>query len=680
MPNTEKSFNPAYSTIKAIYLQNKSGSENLNIIRQNTECVFEKIEFVENVNDVLPSGVLIVKDTKDILSRLRQYEIDKISILFFNGKTWNLEVTSASYINNAASDTEENFVGIYFTNSYYSQFQHSSLNQKLGIKRPSVFLIHEMVSLIKSLAFNSSSGFMDETTNYVLYRPITTIEDRDEYVNGDPFEYLNYLASCAVSSVTNNPDFMFWTEFDGNVNFKSFSNDPSLDESFNTIKNDYRYFGIMDGESVIQKLSDGNFYRKIYFYSTDPGYQFISKNYYYIRKTPKHLDVLPTSLTGSTGISEYTTKSLMYQFQDEGQQYNIEVIDHGNTALALPGAKQLVYDKHWGYYDGLDSMNSSKNTLIGKEFGTQSSYSNLKLMGETGYMTYVDNTEMWKNVFDLTPVHPDYAGQTGAIANTPGPSTKLQRILGIRYDNFLKTLGATADRLSKIREIEIQNFIMYSLCCMGQKSTESFFAALTEYELDNVTKQPSTVEGNFYRYKWHKLKFDSPYGASGPSGGSGSCGGTYYFHQVESWAYDPTEMSSATQDDSWAINLNERGLTSSYLPPGWITPAPLGFRLRPIGANTETIGACGSIFHIVKMFKQPLDELLVNSNNTVYEEYAGKYMYYFTAENAFDGVCVTTGLSGGNSGGNCGGCGNNGPAPGDIEEEGGGGPDINPSL
>ena len=481
MPNTEKSFNPAYSTIKAIYLLNESGSEKLNVIRQNTECVFEKIEFVENVNDIMPNGVLIVKDTKDILSRLKEYEINKIDVEFFNGDLWNLEITSASYINNAASDTEENFVGIYFTNLYYSKFQKASLNQKLGIKRPSVFLIHEMVALIKSLGFDSPriSGFEDETSNYVLYRPITSIKDRDEYVNGDPFEYLNYLASCAVSTNTNNPDFMFWTEFDGSVNFKSFSNDPSKDSSFSTIKSDFRYFGIMDGESVVQKLSDGNVYRKIYFYSTDPGYQFISKNYYYIRKTPKHLDIIPSSLTGSTSVSEYSTKALMYQFQDEGQQYNIELIDHGNTGLALPGAKQLMYDKHWGYYDGLDSMNSSKNTLIGKEFGTQKSYSSLKLMGQTGYMPYVDNTEMWKNVFDLTPVHPNYAGQTGAVANVPGPSTKLQRILGIRYDNFLKTTGSTGDRLSKIREIEIQNFIMYSLCCMGQKSTENFFAALT---------------------------------------------------------------------------------------------------------------------------------------------------------------------------------------------------------
>lgn len=680
MANTQKDFNPAYSTIKAIYLLNSSGTESLNIIRQNTECVFEKIEFVENVNDVLPNGVLVVKDTKDILSRIKIFQINKISVEFFDGKKWELEITSSSYINNAASDTEENFVGIYFTNSYYTKFQKSSLNQLLGIKKPTVDLIHEFVDKVKNICFKppaGSAGYTEETTNYVLYRPIATIDNRDEYVNEDPIGFLNYLASSANAKTTNSPNIMFWTEFDGSVNFKSFYSDLTKDPSYATMKSSYRYMAVYDGDSVVQKLSDNNFYRKIYFYSTDPGYQFISKNYFYIRKTPKFLDVLPSGISGATAIDQYTTSSLAYSFQDDGQKYNIELIDHGNSAYALPGANQLIYKNHWGWYDGIDSLDSAYHTHIGKDFGTQKSYSSLNLMGITGFMPYVDNTEMWKNMFDLTPVHPNYAGGAGSLPIVSGNNTKLQKVLDIRYNTFTSIAGSTTDRLSKIREIEIQNFIMYSLCCMGKRSGEEcFFAALTEYQLDNVTTQPTNVAGNLYRYKWNKIKFDSPYGASGPTGGCGSCGGTYYFHQLEKWNYDPTEMSNATQDDSWAINLNERGLCGSYLPPGWVSPAPTGFRLRPIGANTETIGACGDIFHIVKMCKVSLEELLVQSNNTVYPEYIGKYLYYFTAENVLDGLCVTSG----SSGGNCGGCGNSGPLPGGIDQGEQEGPDINPSA
>jgi hypothetical protein len=45
-----------------------------------------------------------------------------------------------------------------------------------------------------------------------------------------------------------------------------------------------------------------------------------------------------------------------------------------------------------------------------------------------------------------------------------------------------------------------------------------------------------------------------------------------------------------------------------------------------------------------------LEELLLNSNNVVYPEYIGKYLYYFTAENAFDGLCDNIGSCGGNCG------------------------------
>ena len=151
MANRESQFNPAYSTIKAIYLSDSEGSSQstLNIARQNTECQFEKIEFVENVNDVFPNGVLVVRDTKDIVSRLRQYNVSKIVVEFFNSTRWDLDITSVSYINNAASDTEENFVGIYFSNKYYKLSQTTSLNKELYTLKPNVLRLHELVDSIK---------------------------------------------------------------------------------------------------------------------------------------------------------------------------------------------------------------------------------------------------------------------------------------------------------------------------------------------------------------------------------------------------------------------------------------------------------------------------------------------------------------------------------------------------
>lgn len=664
MPNTEGPFNPAYSTVKAIYLQSAYNSESLNILVQNTECQFERLELVENINDVFPNGVLIVRDTKDIVGRIKLYQINKVSIEFFNGNVWQTEITSVSYLNNAASDTEENFVGIYISNSYYTKIQKSSLNNILNIKKPNVYLINDFVNLLKQKVFNGAGGYSDTTSNYVLYRPLNTVQDRQEAVADNAIDYLNYLSSGAVGAVHSGaqygvPQFMFWTSFDGTVNFKYFHRNPQDDASASTLDSDYRRIGIFDGDSVIQKLSDGKVYRKAYFFNTNPAYQYISKNYYYIKKTPKVLDAIPAGITNPDAIDSYNYKSLMYQFQDEGQKFNIELIDTTGTGAAVPGADQVIYDSFWGYYDGLDSVNdASHHHLIGQNFGTQKIYSSFNFMGSSGFMPFVDNTEMWKNMFDMTEVHPHTPNNVGVSTPIPGPSTNLQKVMDIRYNSFLIETGAGlsgatgsagASRLEQIRQIELQNFIMYSLCCMGnRKDEECFFAALLRYEEDSNCPEGNDF-GKKYRYKWAKLKFDGPIGASagtgitgasGASGGSGANCGLSFFYQIEKWSFDSLQ-SSGTQDDTWAVNLNERGLTAGYIPTGYVTECvPEGFQFRPIGAKENPVPTGEDIFHIVKLCKY------TESNNV---------MYYFTAENAFDGCCISTTTGSGGGNGNAGG-------------------------
>jgi hypothetical protein len=674
-PNTEARFNPAYSTVKAIYLQSSYNTESVNILIQNTECQFERLELVENVNDVFPNGVIVVRDTKDIVGRMKHYKIDKATIEFVNGTKWNVNITSVGYLNNAASETEENYVGLYISNLYYQKVQKTSLNQLIASYQPLVFTIKQFVDYVKVNVFGLTAGlagYSDPTSNYVLYKPLNTIHDRIEAPSDNPIEYLNYLAAGAVGEREINesfgkPQFMFWTEFDGSINFKYFHRNPQDDPSAKEGKldKDFRRIGIYEGDAVVQKLSDKFVYRKAYFYNTNPGYQFISKNYYYIRKTPKILDRTPANiiLQGTQARTnnifnpgacvdierQYHYQNLAYQFQDEGQRYNIEVVDNEGLGKAVPGADQLIYDKHWGYYDGLDSINSSSShTLLGQNFGTQTSFGQINFMGLTGLMPFVDNTEMWKNMFDMTEIHPNYPEEGlftfGATAGVPGSGntltdpwqTKLQYVMNVRYETFANNITGADERLKQIRNIELQNFIMYSLCCMGNRN-ESFLAALTAFQEDLafVGAQNTTTFGKKYRYKWNKLVFGLT-GTTGsfglPVGGSGaSCGSTYY--QVEYWGLDPVVKSSETQDDTWAINLNERGITPGYVAPGWVGECiPSGFEYRPIGAQTYPLtgiagtqsGLCGSVFHVVRMHKQS------DGKNS---------FYYFTAENVIDGCC-----------------------------------------
>jgi hypothetical protein len=91
---------------------------------------------------------------------------------------------------------------------------------------------------------------------------------------------------------------------------------------------------------------------------------------------------------------------------------------------------------------------------------------------------------------------------------------------------------------------------------------------------------------------------------------------------------DETVKSSDVQDDTWAINLNERGLTGNYLPPGWVsTNLPTGFKFRPVGlpSTTTTVPTSGDISHIVRLCRERID-----ANNVI---------TYFWAENVVDGTC-----------------------------------------
>ena len=51
MPNQSSRYNPAYSTVTGVYLGG------LNIATYNPQCTFERIEMMESITEILPSGV-----------------------------------------------------------------------------------------------------------------------------------------------------------------------------------------------------------------------------------------------------------------------------------------------------------------------------------------------------------------------------------------------------------------------------------------------------------------------------------------------------------------------------------------------------------------------------------------------------------------------------------------------
>ena len=119
--------------------------------------------------------------------------------------------------------------------------------------------------------------------------------------------------------------------------------------------------------------------------------------------------------------SNAATKNLMFHFQDDGQKYNIDVITvDGRGTIAPKGGDNIPYEKEWGYFDGNVSTNSQSVTnLLSNQYGTNSNYAALNFMGETGYMPFLDSPDMWKNMFDLTPIHPHYPDEGSVLATSP---------------------------------------------------------------------------------------------------------------------------------------------------------------------------------------------------------------------------------------------------------------------
>lgn len=545
-PFNQNSFNPSFSKIADIWLtrdrdiQYEDGLRLL-VKNDNPFCAFERIEMIESVFEPLPKGSLIVRDTSDIITYIKDKDYDTIVMVFLDGTVTRFAMTSLSYINNPASETDESYVSINFSNHFYKFCEQQSLVGLLKLQRPIVEPISQHMARIRQdlafglldLTLEGSSlthdgpffRYVDATENFVLYKPLNSIESRTDIPTDNILQYLSYIASYALPKqgpVTINtpgqgpqntvydgksPRFMFWTGWDNDLCFKYFYMD--IENDINGIEDMYAYdhrYAVYDSDSPAIKLYSADeelTYRKIYMMSTDPADQFMSTKYYYVRKTPKFLN--------NTGGNTYS--KLAFQYQDEGEKYDFEIVtSEGITGDVPRGANEMVDESFWGHYDSFNPLdNVSMPTHIGHDFGYQSNYLGNTFMGLTFIMPFVDCPEMWKNQFDLTNVHPNL----GKPLQNPNDKTYLQKVLDIRYDTYKEKFGVN-DQLIKIREIERQNFVSYVLCCLKDQREETFFAAILGYRQEEAPYDQRGVnnKGNSdtnsellkYRYYWAKLK------------------------------------------------------------------------------------------------------------------------------------------------------------------------------
>lgn len=671
MPSSVEQLNPAYSKIVDIVLQKDDGAGAFSILKPNTLCRFEKMEFLESIFELFPNGSLVVRDTSDIISYIKRTEIDTIVATFTSGDVRKYSITSTSYITNAASETEENFVSINFSNHLYKVSQDNSLVKIMNTPKPVVKKISSLVSEIVSKSASLTRDFEsasspklvtnDETSNYALYKPLNPLEDKIEIASENFVQYLYYLSSMACNKITLEPNYLFWTGFENELNFKYFHRNIDQDsEKISKLNSQNLRYAVYNADATsIQIPRGGKKHYKIYILTTEPADQFVSKKYYYVRKTPKILNKRPP------GSTESTTELLTYQFQDEGQKFDIEIIGSDGVRNTIePGADELKWPYHWGYFTSMVSDDRiSLPTSINQNLGLSDKYKSTDFMGLSGTFPYVDNTEMWKNIFDFTPIHPNVTTYSDPASES---ETELQKVINIRYDVFRADNGISSS-LERIRQIERQNFVAYVLCCIKSKplEEETFFAQLTGYKPDTAegTQNQTGVHNEplKYFYSWKRLKYvNTNFNTAAPF----SPFFRNEFHMIENsgaWNWQTESEGSVAGDTStWAINLNERAnrysgqnIAESYYAPGWYAKnldeaTYENVKYRPIGQRIDELDTVENFsefkMHIVRMTKTPKKLLLIEAGVTdeeILNYYADKYLYTFAAENVTDGPCST---------------------------------------
>lgn len=451
-----------FSSIKLLFgnSQESDESDGIELLTVNPFCQFERMELEESTNNIFPVGSLIVRDTGDIISYIAEREIKKIKVELNNNEKFTWYITAVTYVNNMASEIDQAFIAINFTNklyyesqyvSFYDERQDYELNEETGELEPvgeafpiwgiqypfvttpehiiktygkkKVFTPPEFTITNSEGAEQTFNGcgvnlFIKNTvepTNYVLFRPRISDAMRREQFQTNIITYLNYIFTYATD-FTNSPYYMFWTDFTNCLNYKFFNLETDLlGEEFgfdkpNTDPGHIQIYAIYDSPDVERTLpveGDDRLCKKIYVMVTNPAYTIHDKNYYYIRSSPIYLENTNGVSPGST--SDY--ERLMSPFLSETANTTLSTITSYTTndspgvtysqrVAALQDAN-LYHLPDKGFYGYSKDYNDSRFKI--NNVDATSSYENIVNTIET---TPLGLRDVYNPVQPQSPVYP----------------------------------------------------------------------------------------------------------------------------------------------------------------------------------------------------------------------------------------------------------------------------------
>jgi hypothetical protein len=356
--------NPISTPIQSIILKSNLSTDDsdfdIELMKNNKFCQFERIELEESINNIFPTGALIIRDTSDILTYIAENEIKSIIVSMGDlddttSEKYEWSITSITYANNAVSEIDQTFVVIYFTNKLFQESQGKSFYDEIvygtdsegevtatptslwDISYPFVTTPEHIIktygyrSVFSKPLFNKRDSDGNEITlkgcginnniknnfepkNAVLFRPKIADATRQEQYQTNIISYLNYIFTYAVSSPLGSnqlkPYYMFWTDFTNCLNYKFFDLRSDLKTDLYKFDLDpadpyhIQPYGVYDSPDVQRLLKDVDGEeiecKKIYVLVTNPATSIINKNYYYIRDSPSYMEIPSFGISGAT--------------------------------------------------------------------------------------------------------------------------------------------------------------------------------------------------------------------------------------------------------------------------------------------------------------------------------------------------------------------------------------------
>lgn len=414
--------NPIDTAVSSIILKSDENVEfDIDIFQSNQFCQFERLELEESVLNIFPKGALILRDKSDIMTYIAIKKIKSLLVEFQGGEKYLWYITSLNYTNNAASEIDQSFIVVYFTNSLYHQSQNVSFydekvfeeNTETGeieevsatslwpFSHPFVTTPEHIIKTygtrsvfnkplfpilnqdgddtnLKGCGVNLFIKNTQEPVNYVLFRPKIADPERIEQYQTNIISYLNYIFTFAINE-DKKPYYLFWTDFSNTLNYKFFDLRKDLESGQYAFDKENNDSGKIQGYAVYNSDDIGRVFKiedqdvscnKVYVMITNPSHTIQDKNYYYIRSAPIYLEQPSHEVSGSTSSAE----RLMSPYMSESANTTLTTVTTytTNDSADLPYAFRTENRKDanllnlpdqgfWGYAKDFNTYNNTIN-------------------------------------------------------------------------------------------------------------------------------------------------------------------------------------------------------------------------------------------------------------------------------------------------------------------------------